>query len=426
MHDIKYFRDNPDDTKARLARKKIDASEVDRILALDSRRRELIQETDTLKARRNQLSKDIPALMKSGKKDEAEAIKAESRDVGERMKALDEELRGVDAEQNDLLLRLPNFPHESAPTGGELENAEVRTWGEKRAFDFEPKPHWELGQSLGILDLDRGTKISGSGFFVLKGDGARLERKLINWMLDTHTTQNGYTEVHVPHLVTRQSLTGTGQLPKMEDDMYKMEGEDAFLIPTAEVPVTNLYAGEILEMEQLPIKHVAHTPCYRREAGSYGKENRGISRVHQFDKVEMVQFVAPETSYDVLERLTANATGLLEALGLPYRVLNLASGDMSFAAAKCYDIEVWAPGMGIWLEVSSCSNFEDFQARRAGIRFRREQKAKPEFVHTLNGSGLALPRLVIALLENGQQADGSVLLPPALHRVFGSDRIAAE
>jgi seryl-tRNA synthetase len=422
MLDIRLVRDNPDLVRAGLSAKKADPAAVDRLLALDAERRRLTAETDDQKRRKNELSREIPARAKAG--EDIAALKEESRRIGEQMKEGEERLKTLSAEQNDLLLRLPNLPHETAPRGiCETDNETVRTWGDKPAYDFQPRTHWDLGAALGILDLERGAKISGSGFYVLKGAGARLERALVAWMLDTHTRSNGYTEIAPPFVVNRPTMTGTGQLPKMEEDMYRIDEEDLFLIPTAEVPVTNLHAGEILDGAQLPVRYAAFSPCFRREAGSYGKEVRGITRVHQFTKVELVQFTLPEKSYEAHEELTGHATRLLEALGLHYRVVALCTGDLSFAAAKCYDLEIWAPGMGLWLEVSSCSNFEDFQARRANIRFRREVGDKPEFVHTLNGSALALPRLMIALLETCQQADGSIVLPPVLHSWFGAERI---
>ncbi len=423
MLDIKLIRTNPDQFREGLKAKKADTSLIDKVLELDARRRELTGETEQLKARKNEVSKLIPRKMKAG--ENADDLKAESKEIGPKLKGLEESLRQTEEEQQDILLRLPNMPHDTVPRGmDETANETVREWGDKPSFESEPKTHWDLGTALGVLDLERGARISGSGYYVLKGDLARLERALIAWMIDIHTKKNGYTEIAPPYIVTRDTMRGTGQLPKFEDDLYGMDDNSVFLIPTAEVPVTNLHAGEILSANDLPIKYCAHTPCFRREAGSYGKEVRGITRVHQFNKVEMVQYALPEKSYDVLEDLTRNATELLEALGLHYRVLSLCTGDLSFGAAKCYDLEVWAPGMNLYLEVSSCSNFEDFQARRMNLRFRREQGAKPEFAHTLNGSGLALPRLLIALLETCQQPDGSIALPPVLHPWFGGERIA--
>lgn len=423
MLDVRLIREEPETVRKGLAAKRADPAAVDRVLELDEERRGLIAEADDLKRQRNEISREIPAKAKAG--ENIEPLKERSREIGERIKAVDERLAAVADEQRDLLLRLPNLPHPTTPVGkSEDDNKTLRVWGEPAAIEGTPRTHWDLGGELDLLDLERGAKISGSGFYALKGAGARLERALVQWMLDTHTRRNGYTEIAAPYLVNRATMTGTGQLPKMEDDMYRVGEDDLFLIPTAEVPVTNLHAGEILEASQLPVRYAAFSPCFRREAGSYGKENRGISRVHQFHKVELVHFTLPEKSEEAHEELTSHATGLLEALGLHYRVVELCSADISFAAAKCYDLEVWAPGMGLWLEVSSCSNFWDFQARRANIRFRREAGAKPEFLHTLNGSGLALPRILIAIIETGQRADGSIALPAVLHDYFGSDRIA--
>lgn len=422
MLDIKFIRANPDAVRDGLAAKKADAKLVDEVLALDGRRREMTSASEALQARKNELSKIIPAKAKAG--EDIAPLKAESKDVGERIAAMANDLKATEEQQEQLLLRMPNLPHSTVPRGhDESANAVVRTWGEKPAFAFAPKTHWDLGKALGILDLERATKISGSGYYVLRGDGARLERALISWMIHEHTSRNGYEEVAPPFIVTRKTMQGTGQLPKFEDDLYGLDGNQSFLVPTAEVPVTNLLTDEILDAKDLPVRMCAYSPCFRREAGSYGKEVRGITRVHQFSKVEMVQFADPANSYEVHESLTKNATDLLEALGLHYRVLCLCSGDLSFSAAKCYDLEVWAPGMDRWLEVSSCSNFEDYQARRANIRFRREQGAKPEFVHTLNGSGLALPRLLIALFETYQQPDGSIKLPPVVHEWFRGEKI---
>jgi seryl-tRNA synthetase len=424
MLDIRLVREQPDRVRRGLESRGVDPIVVDRLLEGDERRRRLLTEVEALKARRNELSREIPQRAKAGQP--IEALKDDARRIGEQIKGIEEELAAVENGDGDVLLTLPNLPHESTPVGrSEEENVVVRTWGGPPVFGTEPKPHWEIGAALGILDFERGTKISGSGFFVLKGAGARLERALIQWMLDTHTEKNGYTEIAPPFAVNRAALVGTTQLPKFEEDLYRIQDEDLFLVPTAEVPVTNLHAGEILDASQLPIRYCAYTPCFRREAGSYGKETRGISRVHQFSKVEMVWFTKPEDSYAAHEALTKNATDLLEALGLHYRQLLLCTGDMGFGAAKCHDLEIWAPGMNRFLEVSSCSNFEDFQARRANIRFRREKGAKPELVHTLNGSGLALPRLLIALLECGQQPDGSVKLPEVLHDYFGAAEIRA-
>lgn len=412
MIDIRLLREDADGLRRSIEAKraKID---VDRLIELDTLRRDAENAIGSLNQRRNAESKSIGKKIKAG--EDAEAAKAAVRDLGDKIKEAEGEIARIEGEWKDLLLRVPNPAHESVPVGqSEEQNETLELWGEKPSFDFEPKPHWELGEKLGILDLAAGAKLAGSGFYVLRGWGARLERALIAWMIDIHTRENGYTEIAPPYLVTSHIMTGTGQLPKMADDMYLLPKDDLWLIPTAEVPVTNLHSGEILDAEDLPIRYVAHTPCFRRESGSYGKEVRGITRVHQFNKVEMVQIVRPEESYEALLTLRGHAEELLRRLGLHYRVVELCTADLSFAAAKCFDLEVWAPGMGLWLEVSSCSNFEDFQARRASIRFRPEKKARPQFPHTLNGSGLALPRTVIALLETYQQADGSIKLPEVL------------
>ena len=421
MLDIKLIRENPDAVRAGL-KTRHSPVDVSAVLELDERRRAAITEGDRLKAARNEVSKKIGELKRAGQ-DTAE-IQRQTREMGEKISALDAQVREIEDAQRQLVLAIPNLPHESVPSGEDaLDNVVVREWGHKKTFDFEPKDHVALGEALGLFDFERAARMSGAGFPLFKGVGARLERALIQFMLDLHTTKHGYTEIAPPFLVTTATMTGTGQLPKMADDMYRVPGDDLWLIPTAEVPVTNVYREEIIR-EPLPIKFVAHTPCFRREAGSAGKETRGLIRVHQFDKVELVKFVAPGTSYDELEKLVADATDVLETLGLTYRVLQLCSGDMSFAAAKCYDLELWAPGHNGWLEVSSCSNFEAFQARRAGIRWKNPD-GKTEFVHTLNGSGVALPRLVVAILENGQQADGSVVLPEALRPYLGGiERLA--
>ena len=415
MLDIKLIRENPDQVRAALQTRHSPV-DISAVLELDERRRAAITEADQLKSARNDISKKIGELKRAGQ-DTAE-IQRQTRDMGEKIAALDAAVRDIEEQQRKLVLAIPNLPHASVPTGADaLDNVVVREWGQKRHFDFTPKDHLALGERLGLFDFERAARMSGAGFPLFIGPGARLERALIQFMLDLHTTKHGYTEVSPPYVVTTATMTGTGQLPKMAEDMYHAEVDDLWLIPTAEVPVTNIHREEILR-EALPIKYVAHTPCFRREAGSAGKETRGLIRVHQFDKVELVKFVAPGTSYDELEQLVGDATDVLEALGLTYRVLQLCSGDMSFAAAKCYDLELWAPGFNGWLEVSSCSNFEAFQARRAGIRWKNAE-GKTEFVHTLNGSGVALPRLVVAILENGQQADGSVILPEALRPYLG-------
>lgn len=422
MLDIRLIRENPQFVKERVALKNVEV-DVDLILRVDSRRREVLTQCDELKKERNNLSAEIGKKLKAG--EDAEALKQRVRQLGDEIKALDEEAEDLEKELQNLLLHVPNLPHESVPVGkDETENRVVREWGQKPVFDFNPLPHWELGEKLGIIDFARGAKLSGSGFPVYAGQGAKLQRVLIQFMLDYHVAHHGYREVYPPFVVTRETMTGTGQLPKFEEDLYRIDSDDLFLIPTAEVPVTNLHRDEILSDPQLPLYYVAYTPCFRREAGSYGKETRGITRVHQFDKVEMVKLVRPEDSFEELEKLVRDAEEILQALGLHYRVVEICTGDLGFSNCKQYDLEVWAPGMGRYLEVSSCSNFTDFQARRANIRFRREPKAKPEFVHTLNGSGLALPRTMIAILENYQTAEGSVRIPEAIRDRMGIDLIA--
>jgi seryl-tRNA synthetase len=416
MLSLEFIRENPELVR-RAVEDKHDAADVSRILDLDSARREKLTEIERLKAERNAGSKEVGRLMKDDRA-EAGKLKARMKELGEKVSGLEKDLAAPQAELDDLLLRVPNVPDAEVPAGGGPEgNIEVRSWGRKPAPEFKPVPHWEIGEKLGIIDLPRGTKISGSGFIVFRGLGARLERALIAYMLDL-ATANGYTEVAVPYLVNRDSMRGTGQLPKLEEDMYRLGGDDLFLIPTAEVPVTNLYSGETLPAGQLPIRHCAYSACFRREAGSYGKDTRGMVRVHQFDKVELVKIVREEDSPAEHEKLVADAERVLQGLGLHYRVMLLCRGDLSFAASRCYDIELWAPGMDRWLEVSSCSNFRDFQARRMGLKYRDGQ-GRPKFCHTLNGSGTALPRLVVALLETYQQADGSVLLPDALWPYMG-------
>ncbi|MBP8656668.1 MAG: serine--tRNA ligase [Kiritimatiellae bacterium] len=415
MLDIKLIRENPDFVRDGLATRNspVDIAEV---LALDERRRAAITEADQLKNTRNDVSRQIGVLKKAGQ--DTSEIQRQTREIGEKIAALDAAVREIEAQQEKLMLAIPNLPHASVPRGRDAaDNVVVRQWGQPRQFDFAPQDHVAIGERLGLFDFDRAARIAGAGFPLFTGLGARLERALIQFMLDMHTTQHGYTEIAPPHLVTTAAMTGTGQLPKMADDMYHASRDDLWLIPTAEVPVTNLYRDEIIRAP-LPLKYVAYTPCFRREAGSAGKETRGLIRVHQFDKVELVKFVPPETSYDELEALVRDVEHVLQTLELPYRVLQLCSGDMSFAAAKCYDIELWAPGHNGWLEDSSCSNFEAFQARRANIRWKNAH-GKTEFVHTLNGSGLALSRLYVALLENGQQADGSVVLPAAIRPYMG-------
>jgi len=422
MLDIHLFRENLDAVKKGLVAKKVDPALADKVVALDDQRRDATYRAEQFKKERNESSKRIGQMIKDG--GDAEPIKARVREIGDAIKSLDDELRLVEEELHRILLVLPNLPSETSPVGVDEEsNVFVREWGEKRSFDFQPKPHWELGEALDILNLEKGAQLTGSMFFVLKGQGARLQRALISYMVDMHVDKHGYTEVRVPYLVNRETLTGTGQLPKAEHDMYRVESDDLFLIPTAEVPVTNLHSGDILFAQDLPKAYVAYTPCFRREAGAAGKDTRGMLRTHQFDKVEMVRTVLPEESDRELEILLGHAENIVKSLGLPYRILELCTGDMASQAAKCYDLELWASGVNRYLEVSSCSNCTDYQGRRANIRFRREKGAKPEFVHTLNGSGVALPRLMIAILENGQQADGSVALPEALWPYMGCEKI---
>jgi seryl-tRNA synthetase len=418
MLDIKLIRENPNFVRQRLAtRGRGDEARVDEIAALDEQRRKLMAESEALKAERNKASKEIGALKKQGQ--DASGPMAAMKQVGDRIAALDAETAGVEAKLQEILLTIPNLPHESVAVGSDAaDNPEVRRWGTQPAFEFEPKPHWELGEELGILDFPRATKITGSGFILYKGMGARLERGLINFLLDLHTRDHGFTEVFPPFLVNRDSMIGTGQLPKFEEDMYRLRDDEFYLAPTAEVPVANIHRKEILREDQLPIYYCAYTPCFRREAGAAGKETRGMIRVHQFDKVEMIKYATPETSYDELEKMVANAEKVLQLLGLHYRVVLLCTGDMGFASAKTYDIEVWAPGQKAYLEVSSCSNCEDFQSRRAEIRFKGTD-GKNRFVHLLNGSGTALARLYVALLETYQQADGTIKLPDVLAPYLG-------
>jgi seryl-tRNA synthetase len=422
MLDLKRIRESEEGIRRGLSSRGFDPKPIDDVLACDRQRRAFVTETESLKNQRNKVSKEIGERKKKG--EDTAAAQASVREVGEQIAALDQKVRECDEALEKLLLMIPNVPHASLPVGPDKHSNRVaRTWGTPRAFDFKPKSHVELGESLGIIDFARATKISGAGFQLFVGLGSRLQRALIQYMLDLHVNEHGYTEVWPPVLCTAASMTGTGQLPKMAEDMYFMPADNLYLAPTAEVPVTNIYRDEIIE-KPLPVYLTAYSSCFRREAGAAGRDTRGLIRVHQFDKIEMVKFVDPVTSYDELELLVGNAEDVLQRLGLPYRVLELCTGDISFSAAKCYDIELWAPGQNDWLEVSSCSNFEDFQARRASIRFR-DKEGKVRYVHTLNGSGVALPRLVVALLENGQQADGSIQLPAALVPYMGGiDRIA--
>ena len=426
MLDINFVRANLDIVRSKLSTRGFPLDTLDRFSSLDARRRELVRKRDDLNATRNSESQEIGKLMQSGRRDEAESRRQQVREIAGQIAAAEAELVEVETELNELMVGIPNLPHESVPVGAdESANEEVKRWGEPTKFTFEPRDHVDLGAALGILDLERAAKIAGARFSILIGNGALLERALINFCLDLQTKRHGYQEVLPPFIVNSQTLFGTGQLPKFEGDLFKLTDERNFyLIPTAEVPLTNIYANEILDGSQLPIKMTACTPCFRSEAGSYGKDTRGLIRQHQFDKVEMVRITRPEDSYDELERLTRDAEAVLEALGLPYRTVALSTGDMGFQVAKTYDIEVWLPSQTKYREISSCSNCESFQARRAQIRFRREQKAKPEFAHTLNGSGLAIGRTWIALLENYQQEDGSVVIPEPLRPYMnGLDRI---
>lgn len=415
MLDIKWIRENADAVKQAMKNRNTDV-DIDALLALDARRREVVCHAEELKAERNQISKSIGQMIKEGK--DPESIKAQVREMGDEISALDESLRDVDAQLRESLLFIPNMPSAATPVGkDENDNPVIRTWGEKKRLDFEPKPHWDLGADLKLFDFERGAKVAGSGFPMFVGRGAKLERALIQFMLDLHTEEHGYTEIAPPFMCNDVAMTGTGQLPKFAEDMYTVPLDGLYPIPTAEVPVTNIYGDEILDQD-LPIMHTAYTPCFRREAGAAGRDTRGLLRVHQFDKVELVKFVPPETSEEEHEKLTANAEAVLQKLGLHYRVIELCTGDLGFSAAKCYDIELWAPAQDKWLEVSSCSNFKDYQARRANIRYRNED-GKAVFVHTINGSGVALPRLVVAIMENNQNADGSIDLPEVLWPYMG-------
>jgi len=420
MLDIKIIRDNPESVRAAMQTLGADDAPVSLVVRLDERRRAILAQVESLRAERNTGSKRVGQLIRDGKRVEGEELRHQMSRIGDEIRALDEELGQVEAALNDAMLRIPNLPHPSVPFGrDERDNIIVRTEGQFRQFDFEPVPHWDLGVALDIIDFDRGVKLSGSRFYVLKGEGARLQRALISWMLDLHTWQHGYTEVYPPYMVKAEILVGTGNLPKFGDNLYHDADEDFWWIPTAEVPVTNLYRDEILDGDQLPIYHVAYTPCFRREKMSAGRDVRGIKRGHQFDKVEMVKFVRPEKSMEELVNLIDNAEDVCRGLEIPYRVVQMCTGDLSFVAAVKYDLEMWAPGCQEWLEVSSCSNFTDFQARRANIRYRPEPGARPEFVHTLNGSGLALPRVLIAVLETYQEKDGSITVPVVLRPYMG-------
>ncbi len=425
MLDLKYLRENLEDVKRRLATRG-GVADLSRLKGLDEKRRQIITEVEALKNRRNTVSQEIGRLKKRG--ESADDLIKEMQEVSQRIKTLDGELEGCERELKEFLLTIPNIPHSSVPEGRDAtENRVVRKWGEIRNFTFNPREHTEIGEALGILDFKRAGKIAGARFSLLRGVGALLERALINFMLELHTTRHGYTELLPPFIVNSESMIGTGQLPKFEEDLFKIEGWGHYLVPTAEVPVTNVHRDEILDESLLPLCYTAYTPCFRKEAGSYGKEVKGLIRQHQFNKVELVKFTTPETSYEELEKLTNDAETVLKELGIPYRVVILCTGDMGFSAAKTYDIEVWLPGQGRYVEISSCSNFEDFQARRANIRYRPKGGGKPRFVHTLNGSGLAIGRTVVAILENYQTENGEVVIPEALRQYMGGmERIVRE
>ena len=418
MLSLQFIRENPALVREALGKRQ-SGEDIDDILAFDERRRSLLTEVEALRARRNEVSREIG---KTGER--PPQLIEEMRQIGDRIKSLDEQVGEIEEQLNDLLLRVPNIPHPSVPIGkDESGNIEVRSWGEARKLDFTPKPHWELGESLGIIDFERGSKLSGTRFYVLKGLGAHLQRALISFMLDLHVQEHGYTEMYPPFMVKRECMVGSGNLPKFADNLYHDEEDDFWFVPTAEVPLTNLHRDEILPPGTLPLYYVAYTACFRREKMSAGKDTRGIKRGHQFDKVELYKFVVPDSSDGELEKMVGDAEEVCRRLGIPYRVLQLCSGDLGFAANKSYDIEVWAPGCGEWLEVSSCSSCSDFQARRANIRFRIQSGARTQFVHTLNGSGLALPRVLISLLENYQQPDGSVVIPEVLRPYTGFEVI---
>ncbi|BCB95156.1 serine--tRNA ligase [Dissulfurispira thermophila] len=420
MLDARFVRENIDVLKKALEKRgyEIDLHEF---LSLEEQRLSLLKESEELRNKRNTVSEEIGKMKKQGQT--TDSLVAEMKKVSERIKEIEEILKAIEQKTGLFLLNIPNIPHESVPTGkDETENVEIRKWGEPREFEFEPLNHWDIAETLDIIDFERGAKIAGARFAVMKGLGARLERALMNFMLDLNTSK-GYKEIFPPILVNKESMTGTGQLPKFSEELFRTVDPEFYLIPTAEVPVTNIHRGEILREDQLPIYYTAYTPCFRREAGSYGKDVRGLIRQHQFNKVELVKFTRPEDSYNELERLTLDAEDILQKLGLPYRVIVLCTGDMGFSAAKTYDIEVWLPGQQRYREISSCSNFEDFQARRANIRFKREGKKGTEFVHTLNGSGLAIGRTLVAILENYQQKDGTVIVPEALRQYMGVEVI---
>ncbi len=417
MLDLKYIRNNIETIKTMLKNRNNDL-DISVFESIDAERREKLSEVEALRSRRNTVSEEIAVMKKNG--EDASSLISDMKEVSARIKEIETGMGEIQEKLDQLVMVIPNVPHETVPVGrDENDNPVVRIWGEKRDFDFEPLSHWDIGENLGILDFNRAAKLAGARFALYKGAGSRLERALINFMLDIHTTEHGYTEILPPFMVNSASMTGTGQLPKFEEDLFKIQGSDHYLIPTAEVPVTNIHRDEILREEELPIYYTAYTPCFRSEAGSYGKDTRGLIRNHQFNKVELVKFCRPDNSYDELEKLTLNAEEILKRLELPYRVITLCTGDMGFSSAKTYDLEVWLPGQQLYREISSCSNFEDFQARRAGIRFKRKGEKGTELVHTLNGSGLAVGRTFVAILENYQQKDGSVVIPKALQPYMG-------
>lgn len=422
MLDIRRIREDFDGVKKSVESRGKGDFGIDDVRTWDLKRREILSTVEQMKNEQKTKSKQIPVMKKNG--EDTSDLMTEMKELANKIRELDVKVSEAEDKLKDALLNVPNTPYKDVQEGlDDSDNVELRKWGEPKKFDFEEKAHWDIGEDLDILDFERAAKIAGTRFTVYKGQGARLERSVINFMLNLHTEEHGYTEILPPFMVNRMAMTGTGQLPKFEEDMFYVPQKDFFLIPTAEVPVTNLYDDEILSADQLPIFHTAYTPCFRAEAGSAGRDTRGLIRQHQFQKVEMVKFVRPETSYDELESLTHDAEEVLQKLEIPYRVVRLSTGDLGFSSAMTYDIEVWMPSYGRYVEISSCSNFEDFQARRANIRFRPEEKGKPEFVHTLNGSGLAVGRTVAAILENYQQADGSVIIPEALRGYMGADRI---
>ena len=422
MLDLKKLRSNTEEVKKALSNRgeDFDVNVIDEVIALDEERRKILVDVEALKKQRNEVSAEIPKRKKAG--EDVTEVMAEMREIGDKIKADDAKVAELNDKINYIMLRIPNIPNPAVPEGEtDEDNVEIKRWGEPTKFNFEPKAHWDLGTDLDLLDFERGGKVAGSRFTVYKGMGARLERSIINYFLDKHTFENGYTEVLPPYMVNRDSMTGTGQLPKFEEDAFKVENNGYFLIPTAEVPVTNMYRNETLEGDKLPIKHAAYSACFRAEAGSAGRDTRGLIRQHQFNKVELVKFCKPEQSYEELDKLVQDAESVLQGLGLPYRIVRICKGDLGFTAALKYDIEVWMPSYNRYVEISSCSNFEDFQARRANIKYKNSPKEKPQFVHTLNGSGVAIGSTVAAILENYQQEDGSVAIPEALKEYMRCD-----